>query len=235
MKNLTVLSFLLLATLSGFMLVMNNFSPKKITQFPNTGTAVISNFTQTINPGTLSVDIVDSSYTTVAGPAVAMNPVTFSFVCQTSTGTFGTAIQNIYIKNPNAANNGWVVSLAAATPTASWTSAGTGMDFNDPAGAGCADGADPDTLKGQMTVDPSVSTLTVGGCSICTVANITKGSSAAFNEGTLDSVTILTGAALSNDIGDWKLTGVAISQKIPAEQPAASDYAIPLTLSIIAS
>jgi hypothetical protein len=164
-----------------------------------------------------------------------MSAATFAFVCQTTTGTFGTATQNIYVKNPDAADNGWVVSLAAAAPTAFWASAGTNMDFNDPSGSGCTDGADPDTLKGQMTVDPSVSTLTVGGCSICTTANISKGSSTAFNEGTLDSVTILTGAALSNDIGDWKLTGVAISQKIPAEQPAAVDYALPLTLSIVAS
>jgi hypothetical protein len=234
MKNKTILSLLLVALLSfAFIVMLNNLGAKVAPQFPNTGAT--SNFTQTINPGTLTVDIVDASYVTVASPSVAMNAATFSFLCQTATGTFGTSTQVIYIKNPNAANNGWVVSLAASSPTAFWASAGTAMDFNDPTTAGCTDGADADALKGQMTVDPSVGTLAVGQCLSCTTASITKGSSAAFNQGTLDSVTILTAAASSSDIGDWKLTGVAISQKIPAEQPAASDYSISLTLSIVAS
>ncbi len=194
-----------------------------------------SSFTQTINPGTLTVDIVDGSYVTVGSPSVAMNAATFSFSCQTSTGTFGTASQVIYVKNPNAAKKCWAVALAASSPTAYWNSAGTKMDFNDPTSSGCTDGADTDSYKGQMTVDPSVGTLAVGQCASCGTSNITKGSSAAFNEGTVDSITVLTGAAGSDDIGDWKLTGVAVSQKIPAEQPAASDYSLDLTLSITAS
>lgn len=193
-----------------------------------------SNFTQTINPGSLAVDIVDGSYVTVGSPSVAMNAATFSFTCQTATGTFGTASQQIYVANPDAADNGWVVSLAASSPTAYWNSAGTKMDFNDPTSSGCTDGADTDSYKGQMTVDPSVATLAQGQ-SAHGVANVTKGSSAAFNEGTVDSITVLTGAAGSVDIGDWTLQGVSISQKIPAEQPAASDYNINLTLSIVAS
>lgn len=50
-----------------------------------------------------------------------------------------------------------------------------------------------------------------------------------------DSITILAGASGSDDVGDWKLTGVSISQTIPAEQAAASDYNIDMTLSILAS
>jgi len=38
-----------------------------------------SNFTQTINAGTLTVDIVDGSYVTVGSPSVAMNAATMSF------------------------------------------------------------------------------------------------------------------------------------------------------------
>ncbi len=203
--------------------------------------ASTSSFTQTINPGTLSVDIVDGSYVTVGSPSVAMSAATFSFACQSSTGTFGTASEKLYVKNPDAADSGWVVSLAAAATSTTWSSAGTGFDFNDPATAGCADSSgtqDTDTLAGQMTVNPSAGTLAVGQCSSCATTNVTKGSSAAFDavNGTpVNSITILTGAAASNDIGDWTLTGVTISQTIPAEQPAASDYAISLTLSIVAS
>lgn len=194
-----------------------------------------SNFTQTINAGTLAVDIVDGSYVTVGSPAMAMSAATFSFACQTATGSFGTASQQIYVTNPDAADNGWTVSLAAQAVTNVWDSAGTDFDFNDPTGSGCTDGGDADSLGGQMTVNASGATLATGQCASCVTTNITKGSSAAFNQGTTDTITILTGAAASNDIGDWKLTGVSISQKVPAEQPAAGDYNINMVLSIAAS
>ncbi len=196
-----------------------------------------SNFTQTINAGTLAVDIVDASYVTVGSPTMAMAAATFSFTCQeTITGSFGTASQVIYVANPDAADNGWTVSVAASAVGAVWDGAASDFDFNDPTGSGCTDGADtPDTVGGQMTVDPSAGTLAVGQCAACVTTNVTKGTSAAFNSGTTDTITILTGAAGSDDIGDWKLTGVSISQKIPAEQGAASDYDINMVLSIAAS
>lgn len=198
--------------------------------------SAITNFTQTINPGTLAVDIVDGSYVTVGSPSVAMGAVNVSHSCQTSTGTFGSATQQIYVTNPDAADSGWSVTLAAGATTDVWDSAGTDFDFNDPNGAGCTDGAgDADTVGGQMTVDPAVGTLAIGQCNGCTTANVTKGSSASYNQGTTDSITILTGAALSDDIGDWTLQGVNMSQKIPAGQPAATDYDINLTLTVAAS
>jgi len=194
-----------------------------------------SNFTQTINAGTLSVDIVNGSYVTVGSPTIAMSAETFSFACQSATGTFGSGTQQIYVQNPDAADNGWVVSLAGSAPTAVWDSAGTDYDFNDPTTSGCADGGDADSLAGQMTVDASGGTLAVGACLSCATTSITKGSSNAYNQGTVDSITILTGASGSNDIGDWTLQGVSIGQTIPGEQPAASDYDINMTLSIVAS
>jgi hypothetical protein len=201
--------------------------------------APTSNFAQTINAGTLSVDIVDASYVPVATPSVAMTARTFSFGCQSggsaSTGTFGTSTQVIYIRNPDAADNGWSVSLAASATTAVWDSAGVDYDFNDAGSSGCTDGADTDSLGGQMTVDPSVGTLATGACASCVTTSVTRGTSAAFVEGTTNSITLLTGASGSSDIGDWRLTGVAISQTIPAEQPAASDYDINMTLSVVAS
>ncbi len=196
-----------------------------------------SNFTQTINPGTLSVDIVDGSYATVGSPTMAMTAATFSFATQIITGTFGTASQQIYVANPDAADNGWVVSLAASAPTDVWTSAGTPFDFNDPTGSGYTDGTDADSVGGQMTVNPSAGTLAVGTCASCVATNITKGSSGTFSEtgSVVNSITVLTGAAASNDIGNWKLTGVGISQKVPLEQPAASDYNINMVLTVAAS
>jgi hypothetical protein len=194
-----------------------------------------SNFSLTVNAGTLSVDIVDASYVTVGSPTVALGAVTAGFGCQAATGTFGTSSQVIYVKNPDAADNGWTVSLAGSATTAVWDSAGTDIDFNDASSAGCSDGADADAFKWQLTVNPAAGTLAAGQCSSCGTSNITKGSSSAFVEGVTDSITLLTGASGSDDFGDWRLTGVAISQTVPAEQGAASDYDINMTLSILAS
>lgn len=198
--------------------------------------ASTSTFNQTINAGNLAIDIVDGSYVTVGSPAITMGAVTFSFACQQATGTFGTATEQIYVTNPDAADAGWTASLAASATTDVWDSAGTDYDFNDPTGSGCTDGGgDVDALGGQMTVDASGGTLAVGQCSACTTTNVTKGSSNAYSEGVTDSITLLTGAAGSDDIGDWTLQSVSISQWIPAEQPAAADYSIVMSLSVAAS
>jgi hypothetical protein len=97
--------------------------------------AATSNFAQVINPGTLTVDIVDSNYSAVTTPSVVMSAKTFNFACQkdaqASTGIFGTVSQQIYVKNPDAADNGWSVSLAAASPTDVWHSSVSDYDFND--------------------------------------------------------------------------------------------------------
>lgn len=197
--------------------------------------ASTSNFQQTITAGTLSVDITDASYVTVGSPSVALGSTAFSFACQTTTGTFGTSTQQIYIQNPDAADNGFTVSLAASATTDVWDSAGTDFDFNDPTSSGCADGADADSVGGQMTVDASGATLSEGQCASCTTTNVTLGSSTAFNEGTTDSITLVTAASGADDVGDWYVRDIDISQSIPAEQPAAADYDINMTLSIVAS
>jgi hypothetical protein len=89
-------------------------------------------------------------------------------------GTFGTTTQQIYVKNPDAADAGWAVSLAASAPTAFWDSAGVDVDFNDPTTGGCTDSVDADALKGQLTVDASGGTLAIGACASCATTSITK-------------------------------------------------------------
>lgn len=194
--------------------------------------ASTSRFTQVINPGTLSADIVDASYTPVANPAVQMPPMNFSFACQDSVATFGTATEQIYVQNPDGADNGWTMTLAPAAASATWSGTNGQYDFNDPSGTGCDDGGDGDTYGGQMTVDPSVGTVAKGVCKNCTTADVSKGVATAFEEGVKDSVTLMSGSAASADIGDWTLQGVQITQKIPAEQLAGTDYAIDMVLSV---
>ena len=201
-----------------------------------------STFNQTINAGTLTADIMDASRVSVGSPSVSMTAKNFSFNCQAggsaSTGTFGSNTERAYVSNGNAANNGWTLTVAATGgATARWQNGGATqfIDFNDPTGttAGCSDGADADTTSGQMSLDPSVGTLTAD-CATCSTANVSKGSSASFNQGTVDSITLLNAAASSDDVWRGYLTGVGVTQTIPAETPANS-YTLDLTLTVTAS
>ena len=192
---------------------------------------------QTINNGVLSTDILDASRVTVGSPSASMSAKTLSFSCQSggsaSTGTLGTTSQRLYVINPGGADNGWTLTLAATSgATSTWTSGGNGMDFNDPTTSGCTDGADTDSKGGQLTVDPSGGTLTAD-CASCTTSNITKGSSAAFNQGTTDSVTLLNAALASDNVWQGYLTGATLSQTIPAETPSGT-YSLNMTLTATA-
>lgn len=201
-----------------------------------------SSFSQTINAGTLNTDITDASRVTVASPAITMSAVTFSFDCQAggsaSSGTFGTNTERIYVSNPDAADAGWTLTMAATSgATTRWANGGATqhIDYNDPTGstAGCTDGADADSTPGQMTVNPNVGTLTTD-CTSCATTNVSKGSSTAFSQGSVDSVTLLNAAGTSDDIWRGYLTGVDIDQTIPANTPADT-YTINLTLTATAS
>ncbi len=181
--------------------------------------------------GTLTVDIVDSGGTPVASPSMAMNSTTFSWSSQTVTGTFGTSSQRIRVSNSTGTAT-WTLSIAASATTAVWDSVGTDYDFNDPT-ASAGDGGDADSVGGQMTINPTVSTISPQ--SGCSTTGLTKGSSAAFSEGVTDTITLVTADATAGTGCYWDITGVGISQTIPAEQPAASDYDINMTVSIVAS
>lgn len=201
--------------------------------------AADSDFTQTINAGTLTTDIRDNNRASVVNPAVALSTVAYPFACLTGgsapAGTFGTNTERIYVDNPGNANNGWSLTMAATGgATSVWANGGVTAtyDFNDPTTGGCTDSGDADTVAGQMTVDPSVGAITPD-CASCVATNITLGSSAAYNEGVTDSVTLLNAAAGSDDFGRWYLTGANVSQTIPAEQ-AADSYTINLTLTVTA-
>jgi hypothetical protein len=197
--------------------------------------AANTQFNQTINPGVLSIGIVDAGYITVGSPAVTFGAVNLSVACQSTTGTLGTSSQQLYIQNPDGADNGWTVSIAGSSATSFWDGTPADYDFNDPSGSGCTDGGDADSLRGQLTVNPSVGTLAIGQCLSCATTNISLGSQAAFSQGTLDSITLLNAAAGSSDIGDWTFQGVSLSQTIPAEQAVASDYDIPMVVSVVAN
>ena len=184
-----------------------------------------------IPAGSLTADIVDNLGVSVASPSITFNPLIFSFNFQTATGTLGSSTQKIRVSN-STANPQWSLSIAAtAGPTTYWQGATSNYDFNDPT-ANAVDGPDADTFGGQMTINPATGTLTPSGG--CTNTGLTLGSSGAFNQGSLDSITLVTAGASSGTSCYWDLTGVGVSQTIPAEQAVASDYNLNMTLSIIA-
>lgn len=200
-----------------------------------------SNFTQTINTGTLTTDILDASRVSVASPAVAMSAKAFSFNCYAggtaSTGAFGTNTERMYVSNGDAADNGWTLTVGATGgATSTWSNGGATQhfDFNDSAGstAGCTDGGDADSFPGQMTINPAVGSVTTD-CASCTSTGVSLGTSAGFVQGTTDSVTLVNAGSTSSDVWRGYLTGATVSQTIPAEQTADS-YTLNLTLTATA-
>lgn len=198
--------------------------------------ASTSNVTQVISGGALAVDIRDASRNPVASPTFGLGALTFSFNCQTSTGTIGSNTQRIYVDNPGAASNGWTVTVAATGgATSTWSNAGAtrSFDYNDPTTAGCADGPDADTAAGQMSLDASAATLTTD-CASCSTSNITQGAATAFSQGTTNTITLLNASASASSSGRWYLTGIGVAQTLPAEQQV-DNYSINLTATVTAS
>lgn len=195
-----------------------------------------TDFTQVINAGTLSTGIFDASRNPVANPAVQMNTQTFSFDCQTSTSVnpFGTSTERIYAVNPDAADNGWTLTVAAASTSALWSNTGATQtyDFNDATGSGCTDGPDSgDSAGGQLTLNPQFAGSAItADCTGCNTTGLTRGSSAGFTDA-IPNITLINAAAGSQDIWRGYLTGVGVSQQIPAQQ-AADTYTLNLIVTI---
>lgn len=180
----------------------------------------------------LSVDVVDASGNTVSSPSISMDSIQASGTCQTSTGTLGSSSQKIRVTNPTA-TPGWTLSIAATGgATSNWSSGSSTYDFNDATSSGCSDGADADSLAGQLSLDPSAGTAAAQ--SGCTTTGISKGSSSAFSQGSTDSITLMSASASAGTNCYWELTGVSLSQKVP-ELQAQGSYSMSMTVTVVAN
>ncbi len=222
----------------GFMYLITTGSDSATSSTSYMNTSIDSNaedsskITITKLSGTLSVLIVDSGGAEVISPNVNMSSKNLDFACQTSTGTFGIDSQRIRVNN-GTGNSLWTLSAAASVTTALWSAGSPNFDFNDNGSSGCADSVvDADLYGGQMTQNASVATSTpqVG----CTNTGITLGGSTSFVEGTTNSATLLIAGATAGTSCYWDLTGVAVSQMIPAEQ-AVGSYTITMTVDVVAN
>lgn len=172
---------------------------------------------QTINTGTLGVDVVDASGVAVGSPSAAFSTLTFSFDPQTSTATLGTSSQRVRVSNGTSTAT-WNLAMAATSgPTALWTTGSITMDFNGSAS------------QGRLTVDPSAGTITPTNS--YTTTGLTRGSSTAFAQGTTDSVTLLTAGATADRPGRWDFTAVTLTQDVPATQSSGT-YTLTMTLTV---
>ncbi|HET9174643.1 MAG TPA: hypothetical protein VFN56_05205 [Candidatus Saccharimonadales bacterium] len=185
------------------------------------------NFTQTINAGSLTANIYGSDdATSVPSPTVSFPALNYSFQCQTSSATLGDSNDKVNVTNLASGINTWNIAIAPTNgTTATWTNGTNTYKYNDPTGtvAGCT--------NGQMTVDPSVATLTDDCNGACTAndSTVSKGTSAAFVSGTTNSVTLLKDTA--GTAWEGYLTGIALTQKVPALTPSGS-YSLPMTITL---
>ena len=188
------------------------------TQVTYAASSSSSTLSQQINAGALNTSIRDSGGAVVASPSFSMGLVTVSTAAQTATGTFGTSAQRIAVENPgNAA--GWSLSIAAtAGITALWTSGSNTYGFNGTA------------ANGLLTLNPAAATVVYNGPS--TITGISQGVSTPFTT-TNPSITLMSASAASDDVWSGYLTGVGVTQTIPAFQPSGT-YTLSLTQTVAA-
>ena len=181
-----------------------------------------SDLTQAITVGVISTSIRDAGGAVVSTPAFAMNSVAASTSQQTSTGTFGSTSQRITVDNPNGSLTGgaWTLALNATTPgTGTWNSSVGGYTY-------AYNGAS--AANGQLTVDPAAGTLTAvtGGST-----GVTLGTSATFSGS--GAITLATASASASAIWNGYITGIGLSQTIPASQPVGN-YTLDVTQTVTA-
>ena len=178
--------------------------------------------------GTLEVDILDSGDSPVLNPYMEMDALDFNTSYQSSTGTFGISSQKIRVSNTTGTAS-WTLSIAPSGGATDYWDATTDFDYNDPT-ANAGDGADADSLGGQLTIDSSSATITPE--SGCSTTGLSLNSSASYSEGVVDSITIFSASSGADTGCYWDVTGIDISQTVPANQPA-DYYTIDLVLTIM--
>jgi hypothetical protein len=118
-----------------------------------------ANFSMTILPQPLAVNIVDDAYNPIDEPQVDFVQLPYTRDCREVTARLASPDQQVYVRNFDAADTGWTVTISPEIPTATWTSGDYAFDFNDPTGDGCVDGDDADALAGSMEIYTESATL----------------------------------------------------------------------------
>lgn len=203
-----------------------------ITASNGTNTDCNDNVSWNFAPTTLSVDIVDVLGGSVVSPSMIMSALGFSLNTQTAVATLGTTSEKIRITNTTATPS-WTLTIAATSGASTlWSGSAGTYDFNDPT-AQVTDGADADSVGGQLTIDPSTTTITPQ--SGCSTTGLTQGSISSFSQGSVDAITLLSAGVSADTACYWDVSNIGVQQTIPVEQPSGTDYTIDMTLTLTAS
>lgn len=198
--------------------------------FPFTIFAATVNVSQTISDGTLNLRITsDACVTDVSSPSLSFSTTAFSFSSQTSTATIAPSGARLCIENPTGTPT-WSVTIApSGGVTATWSNGSASFDFNDSSNA--SDGADADSVGGRLWWSAGG---TVSGLGSCATTGITIGSAAAFSEGVIDALTLLSagGSAATYCRFTYTATTTNMLQTIPSSQPGGTPYTVNMVITV---
>lgn len=177
-----------------------------------------SKLEQVIGAGSLSTEFRNSADDVVSTPTFTMGDLDVSNSQQEGTGTYGDDENRAFVDNPGGADGGWTLALNATNPGADkWTTGSLDYDYM---------GASP--AVGQLAVNPDDATITpvIGGAD-----GVSKGTLATFTS--TSPITIMQADSSSANIWNGYITGVGLSQTIPASQPAGT-YTLDMTQTVAA-
>lgn len=181
-----------------------------------------SRLSQQITAGSITTSFRNSSNGVVASPSFGMSAIAVSANAQTTTGTFGTSDQRIQVDNTLGQGGGWTLSLAGTNGSSTVWTDGQAIPKTYPFNGTAA--------TGQLTVNPGVATITA--VSPNNTTGVTKGSQAAFSSST--PITLMTANNTAQKVWSGYMTGVGLSQTVPAYQ-APADYTLDLTQTVTAN
>jgi len=167
------------------------------------------------NSGELSTHFVDINGNIISSPTLNLSS---SVGNNTATGQLATTSSKIRVGNTRTIPT-WSLTIAATNgPTAKWIDAAKNFPFNQP------------TANSALSINPSAATITPSG-SLCTTNGITTGTNTTFNQGIVDSITLISanGSAATGCI--WDISNIDLLQTIPGGQ-SAGDYTISMTITV---
>lgn len=235
LKRLFGFSFVFFGVISSIVLAAENKS---------------TDFKIQINPGTFYVGFVDSgnNYQEVTDLEFGFDQKSVSMECLSGEGSptmyfghdasEGVDARNLYIANPDAAREGFTISIAATNgANAVWSQAGNSfvLDYN---ANDCSSVNKPLDIEGvtnyggRMYIDPSVAELRTGKCAGCSTNGLQLGTANHFEYGNIDSITLVQASSSADNIADYILNGIKVSQTIPA-MFSSGDYSLDMTISAI--
>ena len=178
----------------------------------------ISDTTTIIASGVLSVDIVDGSDQSVTSPSVSFTASPFTWTDTQTTATLGTSTEKIKVSNYTG-TAAWTLSIAATDGvSALWDNGTEAYNYNGT------------QSQGRLYVNPTTATITPGGS--CSNTGLTLQSASYFVSGSIDSINLIVASGSAETSCDWYLTGVSLTQDIPARQ-TPGDYSLEMTLTVI--